>query len=42
LKVGNGEIIAAGEVYESKAAAKNAVESVQKNAADANGVDLIA
>jgi uncharacterized protein YegP (UPF0339 family) len=30
LKAGNGEIIAVGEAYESKAAAKNGVESVQK------------
>ena len=42
MKVGNGEMIAVGEAYESKAAAKNGVESVQKNAADANGVDLTA
>jgi uncharacterized protein YegP (UPF0339 family) len=40
LKAGNGEIIASGEAYESKAAAKNGVASVQKNAADAAVVDL--
>jgi uncharacterized protein len=40
LKAGNGEIIAVGEAYESKAAAKNGVESVQKNAAVATVVDL--
>lgn len=40
LKAGNGEIIASGEAYESKAAAKNGVASVQKNAADAALVDL--
>jgi len=40
LKVGNGEIIAVGEAYESKASAKNGVESVQKNAAAATVVDL--
>ncbi|MFI6998071.1 YegP family protein [Nocardia sp. NPDC050175] len=28
----NGEVIAAGQAYESKAAAKNGIESVQKNA----------
>jgi hypothetical protein len=40
LKAGNGEITAVGEAYESKAAAKNGVESVKKNAADATVVDL--
>ena len=40
LKAGNGEIIATGEAYESKASAKNGIESVQKNAAGATVVDL--
>jgi uncharacterized protein YegP (UPF0339 family) len=40
LKAGNGEIIASSEAYESKAAAKNGVASVQKNAAEATVVDL--
>jgi uncharacterized protein YegP (UPF0339 family) len=40
LKAGNGEIIAVGEAYESKASAKNGIESVKKNAADAPVVDL--
>jgi uncharacterized protein YegP (UPF0339 family) len=40
LKVGNGEIIAVGEAYESKASATNGAESVQKNAAGATVVDL--
>jgi hypothetical protein len=40
LKAGNGEIIAVGEAYESKASAKNGIESVQKNAAGATVVDL--
>ena len=40
LKAGNGEIIAVGEAYESKAAAKNGVESVKKNAGDATVGDL--
>ena len=40
LKAGNGEIIAVGEAYESKASAKNGIESVKKNAADAAVVDL--
>ena len=33
LKAGNGEIIAVGEAYDSKAGAKNGVDSVKKNAA---------
>ena len=32
LKAGNGEIIATSEVYTSKAACENGVESVRKNA----------
>ncbi|HZA09001.1 YegP family protein [Mycobacterium sp.] len=40
LKAGNGEIIATGEAYESKAAAKNGIASVQKNATGAAVVDL--
>ena len=40
LKAGNGEIIATGEAYESKASAKNGIASVQKNAADAKVEDL--
>jgi uncharacterized protein YegP (UPF0339 family) len=40
LKAGNGEIIASGEAYESKAAAKAGVESVRRNAADATVEDL--
>jgi uncharacterized protein len=40
LKASNGEIIAVGEAYESKASAKNGIESVQKNAAGATVVDL--
>lgn len=39
LKAGNGEIIAVGEAYESKAGAMSGIESVKKNAADANVVD---
>lgn len=35
LKAGNGQIIATSEMYESKAAALNGIESVRKNAADA-------
>ena len=40
LKAGNGEIIAVGEAYESKASAKNGAESVKKNVASAEVVDL--
>ncbi len=32
LKAGNGEIIATGEGYSSKAACLNGIESVKKNA----------
>jgi uncharacterized protein YegP (UPF0339 family) len=40
LKAGNGEIIASGEAYNSKAAALNGIESVKKNASDAPTDDL--
>ncbi|MEQ1737512.1 MAG: YegP family protein [Rhodoglobus sp.] len=40
LKAGNGEIIATSEMYNSKDAAKNGIESVKNNAADAEVVDL--
>ncbi len=40
LKAANGEIIATSEAYESKASAKNGIESVQKNAPGAAVVDL--
>jgi uncharacterized protein len=40
LKASNGEIIATGEAYESKASATKGIESVQKNAAGATVVDL--
>lgn len=39
LKAGNGEIIAVGEAYESKASALKGIESVKNNAADAAVVD---
>lgn len=32
LKAGNGQVIAVGEAYETKASAMNGIESVQKNA----------
>jgi len=40
LKAGNGEIIATSEAYTSKASAQNGIESVKKNAASAEVVDL--
>ena len=36
LKAGNGETIAQSETYTTKAAAKNGIESVKKNAGDAD------
>ena len=35
LKASNGQVIASGEAYESKAAAQAGIASVQKNAPDA-------
>jgi len=35
LKAGNGEVIAVGEAYESKASCLNGIESIKKNAPDA-------
>ena len=35
LKAGNGQVIAVGEPYESKAAAQNGIKSVKENAASA-------
>ncbi|GGR80422.1 UPF0339 protein [Streptomyces aureoverticillatus] len=40
LKAGNGEIIAVGEAYESKAAALHGIESVKVNAAAAPVVEV--
>lgn len=34
LKAGNGQVILSSEMYNSKAAAKNGIESVQKNCGD--------
>ena len=39
LKAGNGEIIAVGEAYESKAAALGGIDSVRRNAVEAALVD---
>ncbi len=38
LKAGNGEIIAQSEMYESKPAALHGIESIKKNAPDADVV----
>ena len=42
LKASNGEVIASSEGYKSKASAVNGIESVKKNAATAEIVDLTA
>ncbi|HEY4703515.1 MAG TPA: YegP family protein [Streptosporangiaceae bacterium] len=39
LVAGNGQVIATSEAYESKSAALNGIESVQKNAPDAKVED---
>jgi uncharacterized protein YegP (UPF0339 family) len=39
LKAGNGEIIAVGEAYESKAGCLKGIESVKKNAPKAKVVE---
>ncbi len=36
LKAGNGQIILSSEMYETKAACENGIESVKKNAPDEN------
>lgn len=40
LKASNGQVIAVGEAYESKAAAENGIASVQKNAPGATTVEV--
>lgn len=40
LKAGNGEVIATSEVYASRSACLNGIESVRKNAPDAEVVDV--
>ena len=42
LKAGNGQIIAVGEAYESKAAAQKGIDSVKRNAGEADVVDQTA
>ncbi len=39
LKAGNGQVIGTSELYESEAARDNGVESVKKNAPDAEVVE---
>ena len=36
LKAGNGQVILSSEMYNTKAAAKNGIESVQKNCSNEN------
>ena len=40
LKSGNGEVIAISEGYSSKASALNGIDSVRRNAADAEVVEV--
>ena len=40
LKAGNGEVIAVGEAYESKASCMNGIESIKKNAPEAAVVEV--
>ncbi|TCJ28144.1 DUF1508 domain-containing protein [Microbacterium sp. PI-1] len=40
LKAGNGEVIAISEGYSSKSAALNGIESVRRNAPDAEVVEV--
>ncbi len=40
LKAGNGQVIATGEAYSSKAACLNGIESIKKNAPEAPVVEV--
>ena len=40
LKAANGEVIATGESYTSKAGCENGIDSIKRNAPDAKIVDL--
>lgn len=40
LKASNGQVIATGEAYSSKSACLNGVESIKKNAPDAEVVEI--
>ncbi|MCP4958390.1 MAG: YegP family protein [Actinomycetia bacterium] len=41
LKASNGQIIAVGEAYETKASARNGIDSVKRHAPDAAVIDDI-
>lgn len=41
LKAGNGQVILASELYTTKAACENGIESVKKNAQDDNRFDRL-
>jgi len=40
LKASNGQVIATGEGYKSKASCMNGIESIKKNAPDAKVVEV--
>lgn len=40
LKASNGQVIATGEAYSSKAACLNGISSIKKNAAEASVVEI--
>ncbi|MCI9644678.1 MAG: DUF1508 domain-containing protein [Oscillibacter sp.] len=40
LKASNGEVIATSEIYTSRSACLNGIESVRKNAPEAEAVDV--
>ncbi|HZU93805.1 MAG TPA: YegP family protein [Microbacterium sp.] len=40
LKAGNGEVVATGQGYASKSGALNGIDSVKRNAADAEVVEV--
>lgn len=40
LKAGNGEVIATGQGYASKSGALNGIDSIRRNAADAEVVEI--
>ena len=39
LKAGNGQVILSSEMYESKSACTNGIESIRKNGGDASRVE---
>lgn len=40
LKAGNGQVVATSEAYETKASCLNGIESIKKNAPDAQVVEI--